>query len=117
MRMDVKKLANRVEELQKIILQQQQEIEKQKQEIVSHKERYIRLLEEFKLEKSRLYSSSSKKNLQPGLFDEADVPFDSELIDQLNDTIDIQNYNRKKHPVRKPIPSDIPREIITYDIP
>lgn len=124
MKMEVKKLPETVEELQKIILLQQQEIQKQKnkitsqeQEIISYKERYIRLLEEFKLEKSRLYSSSSEKNLQPGLFDEAGIMLDAELLDQLNDTLDIQSYKRKKHPIRKPIPSDIPREIITYDIP
>lgn len=124
MKTDVQKLPKTVEELQKIILLQQQEIEEQKnkitsqqQEIISHKEKYLRLLEEFKLEKSRLYSSSSEKNLQPGLFDEAGVALDPELIDQLNDTINIEAYKRKKHPVRKPIPSDIPREIRTYDIP
>ena len=117
MEMEAKKSSKAVEELEKTILLLQQEIEKQKREIISYKERYIRLLEEFKLEKSRLYSSSSEKNMQPGLFDEADIMLDNELIDQLNDTIDIPSYQRKKHPVRKPIPSDIPREIITYDIP
>lgn len=116
MKMEVKKLPNTVEELQKIIFLQQQEIQKQQQEIISYKERYIRLLEEFKLEKYRLYSSSSEKNMQPGLFDETGILLDNELIDQLNDTIDIQAYQRKKHPIRKPIPSDIPREVITHDI-
>jgi transposase len=117
MKMEIKNSSKTVEELEKTILLLQQEIAKQKQEIISYKERYIRLLEEFKLEKSRLYSSSSEKNLQLGLFDEAGITLDAELLDQLNDTIDIQSYKRKKHPVRKPIPSDIPREIIIHDIP
>jgi transposase len=124
MKMEVKKLPKTVAELQQIILLQQEEMEKQKhkitlqeQEIISQKERYIRLLEEFKLGKSRLYSYSSEKNLQPGLFDEAGVALDNELIDQLDDSIEIQSYKRKKHPVRKPLPSDIPREVIIYDIP
>jgi transposase len=117
MKMEVINSSKTVEALQRTILLLQQEIEKQKQEIISYKERYIRLLEEFKLEKSRFYAPSSEKNLQPGLFDEVGTVLDNELIDQLNDTIDIQAYKRKKHPVRKPIPSDIPREVVTYDIP
>lgn len=125
MKIDIKKQSKTIEELKKVILLQQQEIEKQKckitfqeQEIISHKERYIQLLEAFKLEKSRLYSSSSEKNiLQSDLFDEPGTPLDDELIDQLNDKIDIQSYQRKKHPIRKAIPSDIPREIILCDIP
>jgi hypothetical protein len=68
----------------------------QQQEIISYKERYTRLLEEFKLEKSRLYSSSSKKNvLQAGLFDEPDIELDAELKDQLDDAIDIQVISEK----------------------
>jgi hypothetical protein len=58
-----------------------------------------------------------KKNLQPGLFDESGISLDNELIDQLNDSLDIQAYQRKKYPVRKSIPSDIPREIVMHDIP
>jgi transposase len=117
MKMEVKYSSKTVMELEKTILLLQQEIEKQKQEIISYKERYIRLLEEFKLEKLRLYAPSSEKNLQPGLFDEVGIVLDNELVDQLDDAIDIQAYKRKKHPVRKCIPSDIPREVITHDIP
>lgn len=124
MKVELKKSLKTIEELEKIILSQQQEIEAhknkitlQQQEIVSYKERYIRLLEEFKLEKSRLYASSSEKNiLQTGLFDEPDIELDDELKEQLDDSIDIQSYKRKKHPVRRSIPSDIPREVIVHDL-
>jgi transposase len=106
-----------ISELEGVIFQLQQEIEKQKQEIIAHKERYIRLIEEFKLEKYRRYSSSSEKNiLQSDLFDEPDVELTEELKEELDDTIDIKSYKRKKHPVRKPIPKDIPRETILHDI-
>ncbi len=54
MKITIKDLLKSLEEAHKIILLQQQEI-------TSHKERYIRLLEEFKLEKSRAYSASSEK--------------------------------------------------------
>jgi transposase len=124
MKINIKKLPKSLEELEKIILIQQQEIEIQKnkiliqqQEIISHKERYIRLLEEFKLEKAHRFSSSSEKKIfQSDLFDEADIDLIEELKDQLDDTIDIQSYQRKKHPVRRAIPKDIPREVIIHDI-
>src|SRR5580693_110492 len=116
MKINLKKLPKSIEELEKIILLQQQEIESHKKEIISHKECYVRLLEEFKLEKSRRFSSSSEKNiLQSDLFDEAGIEIIGELKDQLDDTIDVQSYTRKKHPVRRAIPKDIPREIIIHD--
>lgn len=118
MKINIKKLPKSVEELEKIIFLQQEKLHKQQQEIISHKERYVRLLEEFKLERLRRYSSSSEKNiLQSDLFDEPDIEIVGELKDQLDDTIDVQSYTRKKHPVRKPIPKDIPREVIIHDIP
>jgi transposase len=110
MKIDIKNLPKTVEELEKIILLQQQVI-------ISYKEQYVRLIEEFKLEKSRHYDSSSEKNiLQSDLFDEPGVELVGELKDQLDDTIDIESYQRKKHPVRKAIPKDIPREVIVHDI-
>ncbi len=124
MKINIKKLPKTHEELEKIILLQQQELAKhkikiqsQQLEIVTHKERYIRLLEEFKLEKSRRFAPSSEKNIyQSDLFDEAGVGIEGELKDQMDCTIDVQNYTRKKHPVRKPIPKDISREIVIHDI-
>jgi len=117
MKINAKKPPKTVEELEKIILLQQQKIEKQQIEIISYKEQYIRLLEEFKLEKSRRYGASSEKNIfQSDLFDEPGAEITGELKDQLDDTIDVEGYQRKKHPVRKPIPKDIPREVIIHDI-
>jgi len=110
MEINIKKLPKTVEELEKIILLQQQEI-------IAYKERYIRLLEEFKLEKSRYYGASSEKNIyQSDLFDEPGVEIEGELKDQLDDKIDVDGYQRKKHPIRRPIPKELPREIILHDI-
>lgn len=117
MKINLKKLPKTVEELEKIILLQHQEIEKHQLAIISYKERYIRLLEEFKLEKSRRFGSSSEKNmLQSDLFDEPGIEITGELKDQLDDLIDVAGYERKKHPIRKPLPKDIPREVIVHDI-
>ena len=110
MEINIKNLPKTVEELEKIILLQQQEI-------IAYKERYIRLLEEFKLEKSRHYGTSSEKNIyQSDLFDESGVEIEGELKDQLDDTIDVDGYKRTKHPIRRLIPKDMPREVIIHDI-
>lgn len=117
MKINIKKPPKTIEELEKIILLQQQKIENQRIEITSHKERYVRLLEEFKLEKCRHYGTSSESNIyQSDLFDESGVEITGELKDQLDDTIDVEGYQRKKHPVRRPIPKDMPREVIIHDI-
>jgi transposase len=117
MEINIKKASKTVEELEKTILLQQQKIEKQQIEITSYKERYIRLLEDFKLQKTRLYGASSEKHIyQSDLFDEPGTEISGELKDQLDDTIDIEGYQRKKYPVRRPIPKDMPREVIIHDI-
>lgn len=114
---NIKKPAKSIEELEHIIALQQQAITNQKKEIIFHKERYIRLLEELKLAKVKRFGSSSEKHLlQSDLFDEAGIEIESELKDQLDDAITIESYRRKKHPVRRKIPADIPREIIVHDI-
>ena len=101
MKINIKKLPKTIDELEKIIFLQQQEIEKHKHEIISHKERYVRLLEEFKLEKSRHYSSSSEKNIfQSDLFDEPGIEPAGELKDQLDDSINV-GISTQEHPVRK----------------
>jgi transposase len=118
MKINIKKLPKSVDELEKIILLQQQALEKQRLEIASYKERYVRLLEEFKLEKTRCYGSSSEKSiLQSDLFDEPGIELTGELKDQLDDTINVDGYQRKKHPTRKATPKDMPREVIIHDIP
>lgn len=110
MKINIRNLPKTVEELENIILLQQQEI-------IAYKERYIRLLEEFKLEKSRHYGTSSEKNIyQSDLFDESGVEIEGELKSQLDDTIDVDGHQRKKHPIRRPLPKDMPREIIIHDI-
>ncbi|MEO8402928.1 MAG: IS66 family transposase [Gammaproteobacteria bacterium] len=86
-------------------------------EFASYKEKYARLLEELCLNKNRLYSSSSEKNiLQSDLFDEAGVELPDEIKEQLDDEIDIKSHTRKKHPIRRSLPKDLPREVIVHDI-
>ena len=110
MNIDIKNLPTSVEELHKIILDLQYEH-------AAYKERYARLLEEFRLERSHRFGSSSEKNrFQPDLFDEAGIELTEELKDQLDDSIQIKSHSRKKHPGRRALSHDLPREIIIHDI-
>lgn len=122
MEIDIKNLPQSPELLQKIILDLHQSLHKNEQEkieLIHYKEKYIRLLEELRLSKQQFFSPSSEKNiLQPDIFDEPGVELPDEVKEQLEeDDIEVKSYTRKKHPVRKPLPCDIPREIILYDIP
>ncbi len=110
MKFDIKNLPDSPELLRKIIFDMQAEF-------ASYKEKYARLLEEFCLDKKRLYASSSEKNiLQTDLFDEAGVELSDELKEQLDDEIEVSSHKRKRHPVRRALPQDLPRETVVHDI-
>lgn len=55
--------------------------------------------------------------MQSDLFDEAGIELPDEIKDQLSDEIEIKSHSRKKHPVRRSLPKDLPREIVVHDIP
>lgn len=117
MKIDIENLPKSRELLHKIIQDLHESLNKTNAEFASYKEKQARLLEELILNKNRIYSSSSEKNIfQSDLFDEAGIELSSELKDLLDDEIDVKSYKRKKHPVRRPLPKYLPREIILHDI-
>jgi transposase len=105
-------------EMLKIIMLQQQIINSSKAELASYKDKYAGLIEEIRLAKQQRFSSSSEKNiLQPDLFDEAGIELPDEVKDQLEqDEVQIAAHTRKRHPVRRPLPDYLPREVIVHDI-
>ncbi|MFT3741108.1 MAG: IS66 family transposase [Gammaproteobacteria bacterium] len=106
------------ESLLDVIEKLQQEIEKQKCEILTYKNRYEALLEQMRLARMRHFTSSSEKNpAQLDLFDEAGVELPECVKEQLTETIEVPAHTRQKHPVRRPLPADLPREIIIHDLP
>jgi transposase len=115
MKTDIENLPSSPELLQKIVLDLQQSVhalEQEKAELLSYKQKYNRLLEELRLAKQRLYSSSSEKNaFQVDLFDEPGSELSEEVKAQLEDTIEINSYTRKKHPTRRALPKDLPHEL------
>lgn len=98
-----------IEEKDALILAQQEEIER------LHA-RYRQVLEQFKLAQQRKFARSSESNvLQLELqFDEADSVPTEELPKEEN-TITV-TYTRNK-PKRRPLPDNLPREVIEHDVP
>ena len=117
MKMAIKKQQKSPELFEKIIADLQLKLDSQAQELASYKEKYARLIEELLLAKQQRFSPSSEKNiLQVDLFDEPGIELSDEVKEQLEDDIEVKSYTRKKHPVRRPLPAYLPREIIIHDI-
>jgi transposase len=106
------------DEMLKIMLLQQQIIDASKFELALYKDKYAGLIEEIRLAKQQRFSSSSEKNiLQPDMFDEAGVELSDELKEQLEqDEVQVAAHTRKLHPIRRPLPDYLPREVIMHDI-
>ena len=103
-------LPTSIEDKDALILAQQEEIERLNA-------RYLRVLEQFKLAQLRKYARSSESDvLQLELqFDEADSVPAEELPKEEDNTITV-TYTRSK-PKRRPLPDNLPREVIEHDVP
>ena len=103
-------LPTSIEEKDALILAQQDEIDRLNA-------RYRQVLEQFKLAQLRKYARSSESNvLQIELqFDEADSVPTEELPKEEDNTITV-TYTRNK-PKRRPLPDNLLREVIEYDVP
>ncbi len=111
MKIDIKKLPDSLELLQKIVIDLQIEL-------TSYKEKYARLIEDLRLARQQRFAPSSEKNIwQPDMFDEAGVELTDELKAQIEESTETKNKEPKNRPVRRSLPKDFPRERIVYDIP
>jgi transposase len=119
MKFDIENLPKSNEELANIILHLQQSLHRNQSELAEYKVKYANLIEEIRLAKQRHFAPSSEKDiLQPDIFDEAGVELPEEVKEQLKDEeIQIPSHSRKKHPVRRPLPDYLPREVIVHDLP
>jgi transposase len=89
-------------------------------ELSSYKEKCNYLVEQLRLAKQQRFSPSTEKNLlQADLFDEAGVELANDVKETIADQVEeVQRDGyKKKHPVRKPIPADLPREVVIHDLP
>lgn len=121
MKIDTKNLPNSLELSHEIILSLHQSLTEKENELSSFKSKYDGLIEQIRLARQQRFAPKSEKNVaQSDIFDEAGVELDEAVKEQINDTNDneitVAAHTRKKHPVRKPLPQDLPREVIIHDI-
>lgn len=107
------------------ISQQAEQIHKHSLEINSQAKqiqsqgKQIQILEEYVLaQKHRQFALKSEKILQQqiSLFDEAQLPKNSEKIIAAEEEIQIASYTRKKNCGRKALPKELPRVQRIYDL-
>ena len=123
MKFDPNNLPESSEALQKIIISLQDELDtkrnevnKYKDEANNYKNKYERLVEVLRLAKQERFSPSSEKNIaQACLFDEADIELCDDLKEEVS-SVSVAAHSRINKPKRKPLPQDLPREEIVYDI-
>jgi transposase len=117
-------LPNSQKELKEIILDLQLELSSYKQKITaselelsSYKQKYEQLIEQLRLAKLQRFAPSSEKNIfQADLFDEIGIELPEENENGHTET-EVKSYKRKKTVSRRPLPKDLPREVIEHDIP
>jgi len=101
--------------LQQSLQNKNKQLEEINIELKNEKLKNAYLLEQFRLARQERFAPKSEKNIyQADLFDEAGI--EQEEIEDEQNTIEVKSHQRKKHPVRKPLPSDLPREQIIHDI-
>ena len=102
-------------EFQAILAPLQDENQVLKQEAQEWKEKYHHLLEQLRLAKQQRFGRSSEAHIGQGelQFDEAESVETTELPQEEN-TVTVTNT--KKKPVRRPLPENLPREVIEHDI-
>lgn len=87
----------------------------QAEKITSLRHEYDILVEQIKLERMRKFGNKSEGNiLQPSLFDECDAPLEVGTKEELDDAITVPAHTRKRS--RKPLPKNLPRNIMLHDI-
>lgn len=127
MKIDIKNLPKSSQELKNIIVslhrsfcESQEKLTAKENELSSFKSKYESLIEQIRLARQQRFAPKSEKNvLQADIFDEAGVELPDDVKAQLGEekgNIEVAAYTRKKHPVRKQLPQDLPREVIIHDI-
>jgi transposase len=108
-------LPNDIQELKKLLLLERDLSAHKDAQIDQLSQQYQQILEQFRLAQQRQFGSSSEISQdQLGLFNESEQTVDEAADDEAEQgTI---SYTRKKAK-RKPLPQDLPREIIVHDIP
>ena len=101
-----------VETLQELVLKLQSQVSTKQNKLDTLQSKYQYLLEQFRLAQHQQFGRSSETNATQGdLFNEAEALL-GDFVEPEKESI---SYTRNK-PKRKPLPKDLPREVIVHDI-
>lgn len=88
-------------------------------EIISQQTQQINVLTEMlQIHRHRQFGNKSEKipPEQLGIFNEAELPKNTTVIVEADEEIHVASHTRKKTPGRKPLPADLPRKQVIYDL-
>ena len=112
MKTPVNTLPTDVETLQELVLKLQSQVSTKQNKLDTLQSKYQYLLEQFRLAQHQQFGRSSETHAtQDDLFNEAEALF-GDFVEPEKESI---SYTRNK-PKRKPLPKDLPREVIIHDI-
>lgn len=118
MKIDANSLPNDPEQLKKMLLELQQTLVKKDKELAKKDEIIHGLLERYEIARRKQFGKSSEQNPGDGeTFNEAEETLDEADKILLAEVDSKQAPLIKNKPKRKPLPKDLPRKVVTIDLP
>ena len=118
MKIDANSLPNDPEQLKKMLLELQQVMAEKDKELAKQHEIIHGLLERYEIASRKVFGKSSEKNPGTGeTFNEAEETLDEADKMLLAEVDSKQAPTIKNKPKRKPLPKDLPRKVVTIDLP
>jgi transposase len=118
MKIDANSLPDDPEQLKKMLLELQQAMAVKDKELAKKDEIIHGLLERYEIAKRKQFGKSSEQSPGAGeIFNEAE-----EILDEVDKTLLAEIDNKqattvKSKPKRKPLPKELPRQVVTIDLP
>jgi transposase len=118
MKIDANSLPNDPEQLKKMLLELQQAMAEKDKELAKQHEIIHGLLERYEIARRKAFGTSSEKNPGTGeIFNEAEETLDEADKVLLAEVDSKKAPTIKNKPKRKPLPKDLPRKVVTIDLP
>ena len=118
MKFDADSLPDDIETLKRLLLESQKALAKQDKTIAKQAELITSLIERYEVEKRRYYGAKSEQSPGAGeTFNEAEESLDEADKALLNETSESAPETLKNKPKRKPLPKELPRDVVTIDLP
>ncbi|PKG86980.1 IS66 family transposase [Colwellia sp. 75C3] len=118
MKIDANSLPDDPEQLKKMLLELQQALAEKDKELAKQHEIIHGLLERYEIARRKQFGKSSEQNPGGGeTFNEAEETLDEADKTLLAEVGSKKTPTIKNKPKRKPLPKDLPRKVVTIDLP